>query len=202
MADDDLGLLMALRVQGISPPNRAAVAGGVSTDAAQRRLFAFVEEGLATERTGRVQGFTLTPAGTDALDKHLVAEGLRDDEELTEAYDRFLLVNQRVLRVCSDWQVRREGGIEEANDHSDPSYDAEVVDRLVELNGSARTCLDRMAQRAPRYAVYGARLDDCAERLLAGDTKAFTAPLAESYHTVWFELHQDLLLTLGLERES
>ncbi len=37
---------------------------------------------------------------------------------------------------------------------------------------------------------------------MQGDARAFTAPLAESYHTVWFELHQDFLLTLGLEREA
>jgi hypothetical protein len=35
---------------------------------------------------------------------------------------------------------------------------------------------------------------------MAGDRAAFTAPLVESYHTVWFELHQDLLLTLGRQR--
>lgn len=194
---------MALRVQGISPADRAAVAAGIETDEAERRLTTFVDDGLATFRDkGRVQGFTLTPVGVDALDKMLAAEGLRGDEELVDAYDRFLLVNQRVLRVCSDWQVRREGGVEEPNDHSDPSYDGAVIDRLAELNGSARTVLDRKAARASRFGTYRARLDDCVERLLAGDTKAFTAPLAESYHTVWFELHQDLLLTLGLQRES
>ena len=193
---------MALRVQGISPAERAAVAAGVTGDAAHARLTEFVAQGLATERSGRLQGFTLTPEGIATLDKLLAAEGLRGEDELSEAYDRFLLVNQRVLRVCSDWQVRREGGVEEPNDHSDPSYDSAVIDKLAELNGSAQTCLDRMTKVAPRYGVYRARLDSCVERLLAGDTKAFTAPLAESYHTVWFELHQDLLLTLGLERES
>jgi hypothetical protein len=200
--DDDLELLMALRLQGVSPAERAAVATGIAVEDVQGRLAGFVDNGLATERTGRVAGFTLSPGGAEALDKLLAAEGLHGDAELLDAYDRFLLLNQRVLRVCSDWQVRREGGVEEPNDHSDPSYDAAVIDRVAELNGSARTWLERVAERAPRYASYRARLDDCVERLLAGDGKAFTAPLAESYHTVWFELHQDLLLTLGLERES
>ncbi|MDQ1375434.1 MAG: hypothetical protein QOJ09_2772, partial [Actinomycetota bacterium] len=27
-------------------------------------------------------------------------------------------------------------------------------------------------------------------------------PLIDSYHTVWFELHEDLLSTLGIERGS
>jgi len=107
-----------------------------------------------------------------------------------------------VLRVSSDWQLRRDGGVEAPNDHSDPHYDTEVIDRLAELHDSTRKCLQAVAGCAPRYAPYLERLDSCVERLRAGDHAAFTAPLAESYHTVWFELHQDLLLTLGLEREE
>jgi hypothetical protein len=34
----------------------------------------------------------------------------------------------------------------------------------------------------------------------AGEGDWFTSPLVDSYHTVWFELHEDLLATLGLER--
>ena len=30
----------------------------------------------------------------------------------------------------------------------------------------------------------------------------FTKPVIDSYHTVWFELHEDLLATLGIERAS
>ena len=36
----------------------------------------------------------------------------------------------------------------------------------------------------------------------AGDHQWFTRPLIDSYHTVWFELHEDLLSTLGKERAS
>ena len=202
MPEADLALLMALRVKGVSPAARAAVAAGVPADDVAARLGALESEGLAEELTGRFAGFKLTPKGVDVLDELMGAEALRGDVELTEAYERFLLVNQRVLRACSDWQVRGERGFEEPNDHTDPSYDASVIDRLVELHKAAQACLDRMAKRAPRFATYRSRLDDCVERLLNGDGKAFTAPLVESYHTVWYELHQDLLLTLGLERES
>jgi hypothetical protein len=36
----------------------------------------------------------------------------------------------------------------------------------------------------------------------AGDKEWFTGPLVDSYHTVWFELHEDLMATLGLERAT
>jgi hypothetical protein len=140
--------------------------------------------------------------GADALDELLAAEGLRGSEELVECYDRFLQLNQRVLKVSSDWQLRRDGALEAPNDHSDPDYDAAVIDRLAELHERAKVCLDGIARCAARFGEYTVRLDCCVERLRSGDHSAFTAPLAESYHTVWFELHQDLLLTLGLERET
>ncbi len=33
-----------------------------------------------------------------------------------------------------------------------------------------------------------------------GERDWFTKPTIDSYHSVWFELHEDLLATLGLER--
>jgi hypothetical protein len=199
---DDLLMFMALRVQGVATPERASIASGTSVDDATSRLNTFKKEGLVEERAGRVCGFTLTAQGIQAFDELLAAEGLRSDDALTECYERFLALNERVLKLSTDWQLRCEGGIETPNDHSDPHYDATVIDRLAELHDRARTCLDKIACRAPRFALYRARLDDCVERLVSGDTSAFTALMAESYHTVWFELHQDLLLTLGMERGS
>ncbi len=193
---------MALRVQGVASAERAAVASGTSVEEALSSIDALKNEGLADERAGRVEGFTLTPRGAEVVDRLLAAEGLSGDAELTGCYERFVLINERVLKLSTDWQVRREGAVETMNDHSDPHYDASVIDRLCELHARARRCLDEIACRAPRFGPYGLRLDRCIGRLHAGDNSAFTGLLAESYHTVWFELHQDLLLTLGLEREA
>lgn len=193
---------MALRVQGIASVERVAVASGASVEEAVSSLEALKNNGLADERSGRVSGFTLTAMGAEAIDQLLAAEGLCGDPELTECYERFMLINERVLKASTDWQIRRDGGVETTNDHCDPRYDASVVDRLCELHARAKRCVDAMACRVPRFAPYGTRLDHCVERLCEGDHSAFTGLLAESYHTVWFELHQDLLLTLGLQREA
>jgi hypothetical protein len=193
---------MTLRVQGIAGPERAAAALGIDAEAAAERLSALAAAELATERTGKLAGFTLTTAGGDRLEKLLADEGLRTSEAMSDCYDRFMLLNKRVLAVSSDWQVRTDGGVEEPNDHSDAAYNDSVVQRLIEIHARATTCLAGLAECAPRFASYGPRLDDCVTRLEKGDVKAFTAVLAESYHTIWFELHQDLLLTLGLKREE
>ena len=199
---DDLPLLMALRVQGVAPAERVAAAMDRHSEATTARLAALCADELAVERTGRVAGYSLTKDGSEALSRLLGAEGLCAHDALTECYERFLGLNKRVLEVSSDWQVRRDGRVEVANDHSDPDYDGCVIDQLAELHDAARVCLSKITACAPRFAPYKARLDRCVERLFEGDRSAFTLPLAESYHTVWFELHQDLLLTLGLEREE
>jgi len=193
---------MALRVQGLAGPDRLADALCVTVDEARARVSALSEAGIVEERTGRLAGYTLTLAGNATLDEALTEEGLRGDEELTDAYQRFLVLNKRLLETCSAWQVRSHGSIEEPNDHSDPDYDNDVIERLGSLHDRTTALLRKVSERAPRFDAYCARLGSCVDRLREGDRRAFTAPMAESYHTVWFELHQDLLLTLGLEREE
>lgn len=197
---EDLALLMALRVQGICGPERAAAATVLDADEASACLCRLVSSALAVERTGRITGFTLTVSGHETLNALLAEEGLRTCAPLRDCYERFLQLNPRVLKLSSEWQVRSDGGVEVPNDHLDEGYDTAVIDRLIELHARTRGCLKLITQCAPRFATYAPRLDGCVDRLCSGDRSAFTAPLAESYHTVWFELHQDLLLTLGLER--
>ena len=62
-------------------------------------------------------------------------------------------------------------------------------------------CAD-LAAALDRFAGYGPRLAHALEQVQAGDGDWFTKPMIASYHTVWFEMHEDLLSTLGIERGS
>ena len=53
-----------------------------------------------------------------------------------------------------------------------------------------------------RYGGYGARFAQAISRLDAGELEYFTKPIIDSYHTIWFELHEDLLSSLGIERSQ
>ena len=53
-----------------------------------------------------------------------------------------------------------------------------------------------------RFGRYRERLDRALIRVDGGDHTMLAAPLTDSYHTVWFELHEDLLTTLGIERSQ
>ena len=61
---------------------------------------------------------------------------------------------------------------------------------------------DDLAGCLARYGHYGPRLQNALDRVRAGELDWFTKPMVASYHTVWFELHEDLLATLGIERGS
>ena len=50
-----------------------------------------------------------------------------------------------------------------------------------------------------RFGRYRPRLADALARAESGELRYVTDDTA-SYHSVWFQLHEDLLVTLGLTR--
>ena len=57
-----------------------------------------------------------------------------------------------------------------------------------------------MSTALPRLGGYRPRLEQAYDRLRNGDADAFTGVSCGSYHDIWMELHQDLILTLGIDR--
>ena len=114
-------------------------------------------------------------------------------------YESFGPLNREVLRVCTDWQVRPGGA---PNDHVDAAYDWSVIDRLTAVDERAGPLLRRLGRSVPHFAPYRERLRTAQRRVVDGERDWFTSPRVDSYHTVWMELHEDLLAALGLEREG
>ena len=81
-------------------------------------------------------------------------------------------------------------------------YDARVIGDLRTLHNETAPLVQRLGSLLERFDRYEPRLSTAVERVEAGDRDWFTKPLIDSYHTVWFELHEDLLSTLGKERAS
>ena len=94
----------------------------------------------------------------------------------------------------------RPGGA--PNDHKDPTYDWAVIDRMVAIDDRVGPVLRTATTGFARFGSYRARLRTARELVLEGESDWFTSPRIDSYHTVWMQLHEDLLLALGLDRES
>jgi len=151
---------------------------------------------------GRLPGWSLTregrAEGERRLTEELEAAGARQVVE--SVHEEFVGLNVEVLQVCTDWQVVRRDGAEVANDHTDPAHDVAVIERLGLLHARARPLLRRLSTALERFSGYDPRLERALQRTIGGETDWFTRPTIDSYHTVWFELHEDLLATLGLSR--
>ena len=197
-------VLHGLRLKGFADAAAIAEAAGVDEADAKPQLDGLVVEELATYREGRISGFALTPTGraehARLVEAELEASGQR--EPIRAAYQRFLGINQDLLGICTAWQLREVDGESVINDHTDPAHDAEVIGQLADLHAKVSPICDDLAVALQRFAAYGPRLADALAKVQAGDTDWFTKPMIASYHTVWFELHEDLLATLGIERSS
>jgi DNA-binding MarR family transcriptional regulator len=197
-------VLHGLRLKGFAEAGPVAEGGGLDPAEAERHLRALSGDGLVSRREGRISGWSLTPDGRTEH-RRLVAEELEASEAkavVDHAYRRFLALNPELLAVCTAWQLRPDGDSQVVNDHSDAGYDRQVVERLAAVDAAVRPITDDLSARLERYGRYAPRLRAALDKVTAGDPEWFTKPIIDSYHTVWFELHEDLLCTLGLERSA
>jgi hypothetical protein len=148
--------------------------------------------------------FMVTPGGREWLIESYPSAfaALRSTPEATEAYERFERLNRDLLRLFTEWQMVPAGNDAVPNDHSDPDYDHRIIDRLGALHERAQRPLEQFAMIEPRLGRYLHRLEGAYDKVLAGDHDHVSGAKVDSYHTVWFELHEDLLRMLGREREE
>lgn len=195
-------VLHALRVKGFAEPDAIAVVTGLDRGEIDKYLDAFESDGLVRHRAGAVSGWTLTGTGR-AEDERRAAEELDASGSrklVVDAYRRFTVLNTELLQLCTSWQLRDDLDGTAVNDHTDERYDRQVIERLEELDERAQPVCTSLADALARFAHYGPRLSNALARVQAGERDWFARPTIDSYHTVWFELHEDLLATLGIER--
>lgn len=191
----ELTVLQAMRLKGRLSPDAAAACAAASVADVRVVLDQLEASGFAVAAGTALR---LTPQGRDRLATLLDDErGSVDHGELTRCYDEFDEVNSELKSVVSDWQLRDP---QTPNDHSDAGYDAAVLARLAALHERFAPLLDRVVATTPRLAPYRNRFRAAIEKVLAGEHGFVARPIADSYHTVWFELHEELIGLLGRSR--
>ena len=199
----DLRVMLAVRLAPLTPVDRLAVVGGVRSGDVVETLDALVASGDARFHDADPRGWTLTPSGhavlTARLADELDAAGCRD--EMLGLYRRFMTLNPDVLDAVTAWQVTiGPDGAPVLNRHGDADADAAVVARLGGLAERAVALCDDLAATFTRFESYRPRLAAAMRRVESGDTSWIDGARIDSFHTVWFELHEHLLATLGIER--
>ena len=146
--------------------------------------------------------YMVTPKGQTALRAAYPEQfaALRTDPSLAATYERFEAVNADLKQLMTDWQVMVVAGESVPNDHSDNSYDARIIDRLGGLHEQAEPMLAAFITALPRLDRYRERLDAALARAEGGEIEFVSGAKLDSYHTVWFELHEELLRILDRTR--
>jgi hypothetical protein len=203
-SDPRLLVLHGFRLKAVASVATVAETSGLHVDRVAAELDRLVDDGLVVHRDGKLTGWSLTTPGR-AEHERLVAAQLDEAGERStvhDVYERFLRLNRRLLEVCTRWQVREVAGVPQVNDHLDERYDAAVIADLGSIHVELLAVLDDLEQAIDRFARYRPAFDTALAAVRAGDVDMLAKPVVPSYHTIWFELHEDLLTTLSLERSS
>jgi hypothetical protein len=68
------------------------------------------------------------------------------------------------------------------------------------VHSGAVGILTALVPQVPRFAGYEPRFDQALALLATGKREWFASPACDSYHTVWMQFHEDLLLATGRSR--
>ncbi|MFD5827334.1 transcriptional regulator [Lentzea sp. NPDC060358] len=191
-------VLHALRCIGTTGPTRVASFTGSSESEVESELIDLAVAGLVT-RDRDFGGWSLTERGRAADVERTAAEleSAGGRAALAGAFERFLVLNPELLDLCTAWQVRAADGT--VNDHTDTAYDRRVLAAFTDFHERAGAVIAELAAVLPRFARYESRLTRALTRAKAGEPGYLADDMA-SFHTVWAELHEDLLATQGIAR--
>jgi pyruvate,orthophosphate dikinase len=178
---------------------RATLADAVlgDSDVVGRLLDQLVVDGLVATVAG---AYRLSEAGNERAAELLAADRAAW-AGADEALNGFVALDQRMKEAVTAWQLRpTEGGEPEINDHADGAYDAGVLETLGGIGADADAWIAPLETRSRRLGGYRSRLARALDLARDGDQRYVASPRVDSFHGVWFELHEDLIQLAGRSR--
>jgi pyruvate, orthophosphate dikinase len=196
----DGDLTIALLIRGAVSPDQLAEGVAAAPGEVADRIDHLLAVGIV-ERTG--DGVRLSSLGREHATELVAGDRAAiGDGRAAELLEAFHALDVRVKTIVTAWQLRAEGAEQALNDHSDAEYDAAVLADLAGLDLEAGSWLEPLATAMRRYAAYRMRLARAVDLARAGDPRFVASPRVDSYHSVWFELHEDLIRLAGRRRED
>jgi hypothetical protein len=206
ISSPDLLVLHGLRVKGMADVAAVAQRFVLDRELVHELLLDYQARGWTSRVAfADVEGWALTASGRAENERRLAAElhqtGTRS--KIVAAHDVFVALNSRFLAAVTNWQIRPQPADPlAANDHTDWRWDERVLDDLRDLQGRLRPLCAHLVAALERFEGYTERYSAAMHKVDQGERAWVAQPKIDSCHTVWMELHEDLLATLGLERGS
>lgn len=202
----ELLVLHAVRLVGFADSEAVAKRAGTSHAAAMRMLNE-VERAGWVQHVGftDLQGWSLTDSGKAENQRQLAAERKDADPEdiISAVYRDFLPLNARLLRAVTDWQIKPTGADQFApNNHSDHVWDERVLAELTDLGTGLAPLTERLSAVLTRFDGYQNRYEAALHKAKIGQRDWVDKTEVDSCHRVWFQLHEDLVATLGIDRRN
>jgi hypothetical protein len=194
-------VMHGLAIKKHATPEAVAGIVGLDVDDVRAALGKLVEAKRVVEARGK---YLLAPAARMALDAEYsrLYEDVRANPEFAAGYEAFERLNRSLKQLITEWQTIDVRGQSVPNDHSNKAYDEKIIDRLGDLHERAEGALDGLARALPRFSIYRDKLGAALENAEDGKIEWVSDAKIESYHTLWFELHEDLLRLMRREREE
>jgi hypothetical protein len=196
--------LHAVRLKGVADDQAVARRFGLELGMTKELLLDYQAFGwISWSEFAGSGGWSLTDAGRDENERQLAGEldQMAGREVIEGIYREFLPLNGRLQQACTDWQIRPTPSDALAfNDHSEPDWDREIIEGLGSLGQALRGISEQASAVLERFRGYETRFSAALERVRSGDAGWVDRTGVDSCHTVWFELHEDLIATLGLRR--
>ncbi|MBY8857247.1 hypothetical protein K7711_12225 [Nocardia sp. CA2R105] len=195
-------VLHGLTLRQLATVDQLAEILDLDAETTSARLEQAVADGRAIAGRG---AFMITPAGRAHLDSRYPADfaEYRSNDELVSVLADFEQgINKQMLALMTSWQTIAIDGNDQPNDHSDAGYDGKVIDKLARLHDRAGALLAPFADADPLAKRFISRLDAALERVDRGEHDYVSSVRIDSYHTVWYQMHEHLLRTMGEARDE
>ena len=179
----ELTVLQVVRLKGRASPADLAATLGEELAEVMRTVEQLTASGLLIEDTA----LRISPRGRARLHALLAQEREgADPAALAAAYNDFRSATTNFNALVTDWQLKG---------------DSAVSARLEGVHEQVVPIIAAAATQLPRLSTYQAKLRTALDKVMAGEIAWLTRPLIDSYRTVWFELHEELILGVGLTRD-
>ncbi len=200
----ELLALHVVRVTGMTDAAAVAQRTGLAREVAEELLLDDEARGWVSRVVfADLAGWSLTEAGRLEGERRLAEELDRTGARavVDSAHETFARLNERFLSTLTRWQIRPQPWDRlAANDHDDPVWDGRVLDELASFRRRLGPLCAELTAVLDRFAGYDDRFTAALGQAEAGRLTWVDGVGVDSCHTVWIQLHEDLLATLGLER--
>lgn len=193
-------IIHVVSIKGFVKVETVAAALALDPDAVKLLMADLTREGyLENSRIGAKLSDRGKTLASELVDR---AREEADLAELERFYSEFTHINQGYKESMTAWQIKNVGDESEPNDHTDSSYDQQVLSEMFKHHHVLADLIALRLASWPLLGSYAGRLVRAYEKVKAGDYQFVAGALIDSYHTVWFEFHEALIRLSGRDRAS